>query len=169
MTLWGYGILAAAVVACIAAVCFQRRKTRQTLEKLNRMLSAAMQGSFTEDSFDETLLSALESKLAHYLAASAVSARNVSGEKEKLKALIEEMNLERKKLKEQLAGIAPPIKLTKMQRKLWDYMRLHPEITEFSTLAKRTGLARNTVKKYYGMMAGMLKMYAIKIKLPCVQ
>lgn len=88
MTVWGYGILAAAVAACIAAVWFQRRKTRQTLEKLNRMLSAAMQGSFTEDSFDETLLSALESKLAHYLAASAVSARNVSGEKEKLKALI---------------------------------------------------------------------------------
>ena len=35
-------------------------------------------------------------------------------------------------------------------------MRLHPEITEFSTLAKRTGLARNTVKKHYGMMVAML-------------
>ena len=31
-------------------------------------------------------------------------------------------------------------------------MRLHPEVTEFSTIAKRTGLARNTVKKHYGMM-----------------
>ena len=75
---------------------------------------------------------------------------------EKLKTLITEMNEERKNLKEQLAGIAPPEKLTKKQRKLWDYMRLHPEITEFSTLAKRTGLARNTVKKYYGMVAAML-------------
>ena len=75
---------------------------------------------------------------------------------EKLKVLIEEMNAERKQLKEQLAGIAPPTKLTKTQRKLWDYMRLHPEITEFATLAKRTGLARNTVKKYYKMMAGMM-------------
>lgn len=52
------------------------------------MLDAAMRGDFTEDSFDETLLSALESKLAHYLAASTVSARNVSTEKEKLKTLI---------------------------------------------------------------------------------
>ena len=75
---------------------------------------------------------------------------------EKLKALIAEMNEERKKLKEQLAGIAQPEKLTKKQRKLWDYMRLHPEVTEFSTIAKRTGLARNTVKKYYGMLAAML-------------
>ena len=75
---------------------------------------------------------------------------------EKLKALITEMNEERKNLKEQLAGIAPPEKLTKKQRKLWDYMRLHPEVTEFSTIAKRTGLARNTVKKHYGMVAGML-------------
>ena len=35
-------------------------------------------------------------------------------------------------------------------------MRLHPEVTEFSTIAKRTGLARNTVKKYYGMLEAML-------------
>ena len=75
---------------------------------------------------------------------------------EKLKALIAEMNEKRKKLKEQLAGIAPPEKLTKKQRKLWDYMRLHPEVTEFSTLAKRTGLSRNTVKKHYGVVAAML-------------
>ncbi len=75
---------------------------------------------------------------------------------EKLKTLITEMNEERKNLKEQLAGIAPPEKLTKKQRKLWDYMRLHPEITEFSTLAKRTGLSRNTVKKHYGVVAAML-------------
>ena len=75
---------------------------------------------------------------------------------EKLKALIAEMNEERKNLKEQLAGIAPPEKLTKKQRKLWDYMRLHPEVMEFSTIAKRTGLARNTVKKHYGVLAAML-------------
>ena len=88
MTALGYGILAAAVVLCAAAVWCERRKTRRTLEKLNEMLTDAMQGDFTEDSFDETLLSAMESKLAHYLAASTVSARNVSTEKEKLKTLI---------------------------------------------------------------------------------
>lgn len=88
MTALGYGILTAAIVLCAAAVWCERRKTRRTLEKLNEMLTDAMRGDFTEDSFDETLLSALESKLAHYLAASTVSARNVSTEKEKLKTLV---------------------------------------------------------------------------------
>lgn len=52
------------------------------------MVDAAIQGTFTESSFDESLLSAVESKLAHYLAASTVSAKNVQQEKEQLKALI---------------------------------------------------------------------------------
>ena len=47
-----------------------------------------MEGNFTEASFDESLLSALESSFAHYLAASTVSARKVDAEKEKLKSLI---------------------------------------------------------------------------------
>ena len=51
----------------------------------------------------------------------------------------------------------PLFYLIKKQRKLWDYMRLHPEVTEFSTIAKRTGLARNTVKKHYGMMKETLE------------
>ena len=80
----------AAIAAILAAgtVLWYRRRTRQTLERLNRMVDAAIQGTFTESSFDESLLSAVESKLAHYLAASTVSAKNVQQEKEQLKALI---------------------------------------------------------------------------------
>ena len=81
-------IVAAACLLALGAVYGQRRRTRRMLETMNRMLDAAMQGDFTEDSFDETLLSALESKLAHYLAASTTSARQVAAEKEKLKSLI---------------------------------------------------------------------------------
>lgn len=88
MTAWGYAFLAAIAVLSGAAVLWQHRRTRRTLERLNRMVDTAIQGDFTEDSFDETLLSALESKLAHYLAASTVSARRVAAEKEALKSLI---------------------------------------------------------------------------------
>lgn len=83
-----YAILAASILLAGGVVLWYRRRTRRILHNLNRMLDIAMQGDFTEDSFDESLLSALESKLAHYLAASTVSARNVAAEKEKLKALI---------------------------------------------------------------------------------
>ena len=88
MTAWGYAVMAAVCVLALGAMAWQRRRTRRTLETMNRMLDTAMQGDFTEDSFDETLLSALESKLAHYLAASTTSARQVAAEKEKLKSLI---------------------------------------------------------------------------------
>ena len=83
-----YAIVVVSILIAAGVVFWYRRRTRRILENLSRMLDMAMQGDFTEDSFDESMLSALESKLAHYLAASTVSARNVQAEKEKLKALI---------------------------------------------------------------------------------
>lgn len=62
------------------------------MENLNRMLDIAMQGDFTEDHFDESMLSAVETKLAHYLAASTISARNVQAEKDKIKTLIADIS-----------------------------------------------------------------------------
>ena len=83
-----YAIVVVSILIAAGVVFWYRRRTRRILENLSRMLDIAMQGDFTEDSFDESMLSALESKLAHYLAASTVSARNVQAEKDKLKALI---------------------------------------------------------------------------------
>ena len=88
MAAWGYAAVIGAALLAAALVLWQRRRSRKILENLGIMLEAAMEGNFTEDSFDESLLSALESSFAHYLAASTVSARKVDAEKEKLKALI---------------------------------------------------------------------------------
>ena len=85
---WGYAAVIGAALLAGALVLWQRRQSRKILENLGKMLEAAMEGNFTEASFDESLLSALESSFAHYLAASTVSARKVDAEKEKLKALI---------------------------------------------------------------------------------
>lgn len=85
---WGYAAVIGAALLAAALVLWQRRQSRKILENLGKMLEAAMEGNFTEDSFDESLLSARESSFAHYLAASTVSARKVDAEKEKLKALI---------------------------------------------------------------------------------
>lgn len=82
-----YVMILVSLLAALTVLWYHRR-TRRTLERMNRMLDEAMGGGFTEDSFDESLLSALESKLAHYLVASTTSARNVAAEKEKLKTLI---------------------------------------------------------------------------------
>lgn len=85
---WGYAAVIGAALLAAALVLWQRRQSRKILENLGKMLEAAMEGNFTEANFDESLLSALESSFAHYLAASTVSARKVDAEKEKLKALI---------------------------------------------------------------------------------
>ena len=85
---WGYGAVIGAALLAAALVLWQRRQSRKILENLGKMLESAMEGNFTEASFDESLLSALESSFAHYLAASTVSARKVDAEKEKLKSLI---------------------------------------------------------------------------------
>ena len=87
-------ILAIIPVIIIAAsiVFWYRHRTRRIMENLNRMLDIAMQGDFTEKHFDESMLSSLESKLAHYLTASATSAKNVQAEKDKIKTLIADIS-----------------------------------------------------------------------------
>ena len=62
------------------------------MENLNRMLDIAIQGDFTEEHFDESMLSSVENKLANYLAASTTSAKNVQAEKDKIKTLIADIS-----------------------------------------------------------------------------
>ena len=59
---------------------------------IEQMLDLATDGIFTEENFDESRLSALETKFAHYLSASAVSAKNVAAEKDKIKTQIADIS-----------------------------------------------------------------------------
>lgn len=63
----GIVIILLCFLAAAAVVLWERRKTRKTMEEIERMLDAAMTGSFSETNFDESRLSALETKFAHYL------------------------------------------------------------------------------------------------------
>lgn len=56
------------------------------------MLDKAIDGSFVEDVFDESALSALEAKLARYLSICAVSSKNLLTEKDKIKGLISDIS-----------------------------------------------------------------------------
>ncbi len=84
--------LLAVVLLAALAVAWYRRRTRRTLKCLDRMLDAAIRGDFTQETFDESRLSAVETKLAHYLSASAISARNVARERDKIEALIADIS-----------------------------------------------------------------------------
>ena len=80
------------VLAAAAIVWWDRRKVRKTMDSLEKMLDAAMEGSFSETVFDETRLSALETKFAHYLSAAEASSRNVAREKDKIKMFVADIS-----------------------------------------------------------------------------
>lgn len=89
---WGWILGALFLLAAIIVALWNRLRTKRTLDTIERMLDTAIEGNFTENSFDESRLSALETRFAHYLSASAVSARNVSAEKDKIKTMIADIS-----------------------------------------------------------------------------
>ena len=92
MTAIGYIVIAAAVLAAAVVVIWDRWRTRRLLKRLDTMLEKAITRGFTEEDYDESLLSAVESKLARYLASSTFSARNLQAEKDKIKTLIADVS-----------------------------------------------------------------------------
>ena len=74
----------------------------------------------------------------------------------KLKVLIQQMNAERQALRDKMRGITPPDKLTKTQKKIWLFMKFHPDVTSYRAIARGAGVTRHTAAKWYEMMRGML-------------
>ena len=88
----GIAIILLCFLVAAVIVLWNRRKARHTMEAIEKMLDAAMDGSFSERTFDESKLSALETKFAHYLSAAETSSRNVAEEKDRIKSLIADIS-----------------------------------------------------------------------------
>lgn len=86
------GIACFVILAAVLTVFLYRRHTKRVMRNLGAMLDAAINGTFTEETLDETMYSAVENKLGRYLADSELSARNVAEEKEKIKTLIADIS-----------------------------------------------------------------------------
>lgn len=88
----GYLAAGVSLLLALAVALVSRRRTALTIRRLDEMLTAAMDGRFSEENFDESRLSALESRLARYLTASALSARRVQEQKDQISALISDIS-----------------------------------------------------------------------------
>lgn len=81
-----------AVSLAAAAILGSRLAALRTVNRLDRMLQDAIDGTFSEQAFDESRLSALEARMMRYLSESAVSSKNLLTEKETIKALISDIS-----------------------------------------------------------------------------
>ena len=86
---WGLLVLAAAGTGL---GLWQWTARRRTIQRLNDMLDRAIAGGFAENRFDETELSALETKLARFLRGSAHTQKTIAGEQTAVKALIADIS-----------------------------------------------------------------------------
>lgn len=71
---------------------FERLYTKRIMNSIEKMLKSAMKGNFSENYFDETLLSKLETEFAQYLNSSELSARAVMKERDKIKTMISDIS-----------------------------------------------------------------------------
>ena len=83
------------IVALLLAgmfVLLSHRRTARIMESLDAMLTKAIGGSFPAESFDESRMSSLESRLAQYLSASQVSALNIKKQRDQINSLISDIS-----------------------------------------------------------------------------
>lgn len=80
------------LVCAVVLVVYDHFRIRRILYRMQHMLDTAMDGTFQENIFDESLYSATESRLAKYLGASEISARKTAEEKDRIKTLIADIS-----------------------------------------------------------------------------
>ena len=80
------------LVCAVVLVVYDHFRIRRILYRMQHMLDTAIDGTFQENIFDESLYSATESRLAKYLGASEISARKTVEEKDRIKTLIADIS-----------------------------------------------------------------------------
>ena len=85
-----FGIVALLLAALF--VLLSRRRTARIMDSLATMLTEAMEGRFPAESFDESRMSSLESRLAQYLSAAQASAVNLMNQRDQINGLISDIS-----------------------------------------------------------------------------
>lgn len=79
-------------LGALAAGGWQFWRARRILRRLDRMLTSAIDGGFVEERFDESALSALETRMARLLHGSAAANRDLAREQEAVQSLISDIS-----------------------------------------------------------------------------
>lgn len=91
MTALTWVLLAFSIIGFIFGF-WQWMARRRTVQRLDHMLEQSISSGFTEENFDETELSALETKFARFLRGSAHTQKTMKTEQEAVKTLISDIS-----------------------------------------------------------------------------
>ena len=80
------------IIVAFIVVIINNIRTKRTMDTLEKMIDSAADGEYSETKFDESRLSALETKFSNYLSSSNTSSKNIMKEKEKIKTLISDIS-----------------------------------------------------------------------------
>ncbi|WP_010493865.1 sensor histidine kinase [Paenibacillus elgii] len=95
MTTLNYVCIGIAITALFVAgtvILLYRKNVHKTMKTIDHMIEAAISGEFSERVFDESVLSAVEAKLAQFLSICSVSSKNLLAEKNKINELISDIS-----------------------------------------------------------------------------
>lgn len=88
----GWICCALALVFCAAVLLWRWRRERALFDRLDDMLDAAVEGRFHASDFDESQLSAFESRLAQYLQAGADSSLRLAEQRDQIAGLVSDVS-----------------------------------------------------------------------------
>ena len=80
------------IIIAFIVVIINNIRTKRTMDTLEKMIDSAADGEYSETKFNESRLSALETKFSNYLSSSNTSSKNIMKEKEKIKTLISDIS-----------------------------------------------------------------------------
>lgn len=144
------------VFLSIITIFFYHLHTLRMIRRLEDMIDAAIDNSFTEYTFDESRLSALESRFAKYLSASETSRKNIEAEKNNIKELISDISHQTK----------TPVANILLYAELLGEQNLPPEAGQyvsFLTLqAEKLNFLISTLVKLSRLETGILTLSPIK-------
>ena len=86
------GISILILFCSICSICHQNYREGKLLKRLNGMLERDIDGDYQEINYDETMLSAIEARMARFLSSSKLSYKQVEEERDKIKTLISDIS-----------------------------------------------------------------------------
>ncbi len=149
-------IIDIALLCVIISVIIAARSyfsVKHTMAQLERMLDRAIAGDFSVEQMDESILSALEFKLARYLDTSTVSAKNVAIEKERIQMLVSDISHQTK----------TPISSLRLYGELLEEQELPEEVRSYvntiNIQTKKLDFLISALVKMSRLETGVLSLY----------